>query len=81
MLLLAACESRALSAAEAIKLTNGWWAHQFSTPPDPRLIVTTKDLGGRWQVTYTPPPDAAGGETILTVDKATGGVTFVGGSQ
>jgi hypothetical protein len=81
LVLLASCQSRNMTSGDAIAVTNEWWTHQFSGAPDNRLIIKTSDLGDKWRVTYSPPPDAAGGYTTLLVDKRTRNVVHMEGTQ
>ena len=70
LLMLAACQSEEFTASDAITVANTWYAKQFRSAPDERLTVRTADIGDQWRVIYAIPPDWAGGNTIVFVDKS-----------
>lgn len=82
--LVAACQGRdegAATAHEAVEITRAQISKETPQMDLRMFVIDTKDLGGRWQVTYEIPGGSTGTPIIFEVDKKSGEIVDTRGGQ
>ena len=84
LLLLASCRpdlGANMTAERAAQLARADFDRELPQMARSELRIETRDLGGRWRVSFVPPPGSTGGPFILDVDKQSGAVTWISAEQ
>ena len=85
MILLSSCRkdqpNQMISQDEAIAIADVYIAKNYPMAPRDILQPVVHDQDETWLVTYSPPPDSAGGTPTIEIDKRTSRIVYASHGQ